>query len=280
MKQTAIALAVLVLATSCGGEKSKANEKQNNQTEKTAKKDDAVDTPVESKTNQEFEQVEFTASDGVKVIGNYYHIDPNAPIIVLCHQARYNKFEYAGIAPRLKSMGFNCLAIDQRSGGPISIYQNETMKNARLAGKPTEMLDAELDILAAIDWAFDKSGRPVILWGSSYSSTLAIYIGLGNDKVGAFVSFSPGNYWGEKKGDLTKMLPNCEKPYFITSTKYESIHVKQFMSNVKLKADQVLFVPNTEGYHGSQALWESQPEGQQYWTAITEFLRSEKISKS
>ena len=235
---------------------------------------------TKSSTDENYERIEFKAADGVKIIGNYYEIDPNAPIIILCHQARFNKFEYAGIAPKIVKMGYNCLAIDQRSGGPISIFQNETMINSISAGKPTDMLDAEQDILAAIDWAYDKSKREVILWGSSYSSTLSIYIGMGNDKVKTFIAFSPGNYWSEKKGDLKAMLPTCEKSYFITSTKYENTHIKQFMSNVKLKRNQVVFIPKTEGYHGSQALWDGQAQGEQYWNAITEFLRNKDILNS
>jgi hypothetical protein len=39
------------------------------------------------------------------------------PYILLSHQAGSNRAEYAPIAPRLVKPGFNCLAIDQRSGG-------------------------------------------------------------------------------------------------------------------------------------------------------------------
>jgi hypothetical protein len=267
MKPTSLILLLLIFS-SCESEEKKISSpsSQNNQPKE----------PIENKKIAseitDYQKVEFKSIDQLTVVGNYYEVDRSYQTIVLCHQARYNKFEYAGIAKRLNKMGFNCLAIDQRSGGPISTFQNETMINALNSKLSIDYLDAEQDMAAAVKWAYEKSQRPVILWGSSYSSTLALYIALSDDKVGAVISFSPGNYFAEKKGDLKEMLPNYKKPLFITSTKYESIHVKQFMSNVILGEKQIVFIPESEGYHGSQALWDGQPEGNQYWQAITEFL--------
>lgn len=65
-------------------------------------------------------------------------------------------------------MGYNCLAIDQRSRVPISTYQNETMMNFALSkGASTEMLEGEKDIKTMKKRFFDKSGKKAILWGSS-----------------------------------------------------------------------------------------------------------------
>lgn len=271
MKSLLLTIILSTLLISCGEDKkeqspSKGTPVANNQQSNNQK----LKAPIST----DYIQVQFPSIDSLMISANYYETDPNAPVIVLCHQARYNKFEYAGIAPRLNKMGFNCLAIDQRSGGPISIHQNETMLRAIEQGKEYDYLNAEQDMVAAVNWAYEKSKRPVILWGSSYSSTLALYVAMANEKVGAVISFSPGNYFSEVKGNLKEMLPNYKNPFFITSTKYENIHIKQFMSNVILKDRQVVFVPTTEGYHGSQALWAGQPEGDQYWTAITQFLNT------
>ncbi len=65
-------------------------------------------------------QVTITASDGVKVYADFYPAGGNSqPYILLFHQAGSNRAEYAPIAPRLVKLGFNCLAIDQRSGGDL-----------------------------------------------------------------------------------------------------------------------------------------------------------------
>ena len=68
--------------------------------------------------------------DSLTISANLYETGKENPVIVLCHQANYNKFEYAGIAEVLNEKGFNCLAIDQRYGGPIANQQNETALEA------------------------------------------------------------------------------------------------------------------------------------------------------
>lgn len=79
-------------------------------------------TPKASETEKKVEYpkvVEFPSLDSLTITAHLYQIDETSPFILLCHQARFNKFEYSGIAEKLNEMGFNCMAIDQRSGGPI-----------------------------------------------------------------------------------------------------------------------------------------------------------------
>ena len=80
-------------------------------------------------------------------------------------------------------MGYNCLAVDLRSGGGVNFVQNETANLAKEKGFATTYLDAEKDMLAAIDYAWGKSHKPMILFGSSYSASLALRIAKGNSKV-------------------------------------------------------------------------------------------------
>ncbi len=219
-----------------------------------------------------FEFLNFPSSDGLIISANRYHLNDTAPVIVLCHQARFNKFSYDGIAPKLVKMGFNCLAIDQRSGGPISSQQNETKNRAVEKGLPTSYLDAEVDIIAAVDFAAKKYNKAVILWGSSYSATLALYAALDNPNIMAVVSFSPGNYFKDEKGSLTDLLVGFEKPFFLTSSQNEATGVGELLSHMTANQNQIHFVPQGSGHHGSRALWENQDGGQEYWKAIGSFL--------
>jgi len=216
--------------------------------------------------------VEFPSLDGILITANIYEIDKNAPVILLCHQARFNKFEYDGIALELNKLGFNCIAIDQRSGGPISSKSNETNLRARKAEKPTSYLDAEQDIIAAINYTNNYFDKPLILWGSSYSSTLALYLASSNDKVSAVISFSPCNYFAEQKGSLTDILPNLKKPMFITSSREESKYIDELLSKTTLGDNQIHFIPEGTGYHGSRSLWKGIEGGEEYWIAIKKFL--------
>lgn len=216
--------------------------------------------------------VTFPSKDGLEITAKLYEINKSAPVILLCHQARFSKFEYEGIAQRLNSLGFNCVATDQRSGGPIANQVNETTIRAKKAGKPIGFLDAEQDMVAAIDWVHQRYQKPVTLWGSSYSSTLALYIAAKNEKVGSVVSFSPGNYFADKKGSLIDLLEDFKKPMFVTSSKYEAEKLGELVAKMEFSDKQVMFTPEEDGHHGSRALWKDQNGGAEYWEAIIAFL--------
>jgi dienelactone hydrolase len=220
--------------------------------------------------------IEFLSTDSLLITAHLYQIDEVAPFILLCHQARFNKFEYAGIAEKLNEMGFNCLAIDQRSGGPIGNQQNETYLRAVKKGLAYQYLDAEPDLRAAIQYVSENYSKQLILWGSSYSSTLALYLAAELDEVEAVISFSPGNYFADQKGSLVDVLEKFEKPMFLTSSKSEAKYVKALLEKHKLGEKQTQFIPEGPGHHGSRALWINQQGGEEYWNAITEFLNQQK----
>jgi len=74
-----------------------------------------------------FQKVTFPSTDGLMLTADLYMPHPKtAPFIVLFHQARWSRGEYREIAPKLNEMGFNCLAMDQRSGGEVNDVKNES----------------------------------------------------------------------------------------------------------------------------------------------------------
>jgi len=218
--------------------------------------------------------VEFSSIDGLAISGNLYEIDKSKPVILLCHQAGFNKTEYAEIAPKLNELGFNCLAIDQRSGGNLEGTPNETSKRAKAKNLPTRYVDAQQDIEAAISYLNEKFNQKVIVWGSSYSSSFALFESLKNDKVKASISFSPGNYFGSKRQSLEETFSKLEKPFFVTSSKSESKKLSSSINVNELKENQIQFIPNSGGFHGSKALWSKKKGNEEYWAAITQFLNS------
>ena len=119
--------------------------------------------------------VSFAARDGVQVFADYYSAGSKAkPLILLFHQAGSNRGEYATIGPMLATLGFNVLAIDQRSGGNAWGRSNDTIKRL---GKSTGYDEALPDLEAALQWA-KSSGETgsIILWGSSYSAALVFLL--------------------------------------------------------------------------------------------------------
>lgn len=226
-----------------------------------------------------FRKVEFESLDSLLISANLYEADPTFPMMVLCHQAKFCKNEYAGVAERFNELGYNCLAIDQRSGGPIADEPNETWLRATEQNKPTEYLDAEQDIQSAIEYAFKQSKKPVILVGSSYSSTLCVYQAIENEKVAAVIAFSPGNYFAEQRGDLTEKMRTFEKPFFLTAAKNEMPFVRELVLGRQRNENQIVFSPEGDGMHGARILWPTQFGGEEYWIALEDFLGKLKNSE-
>ena len=219
------------------------------------------------------ENVEFPSKDGLIISAELYEVNPEKPVILLFHQGGYNKYEYADIAPRLNNMGFNAVAIDQRSGGSFADKHNETYNRAVENGiENIEFADAAQDIEAAIDYFADAYQQQVIVWGSSYSSGLVLHSAAQNKNVKAVISFSPGDYFGEELPSLKSVLPKIEQPFFVTSSNEEAGQLKELLHNVDQNNLQLQFIPESDGFHGSRALWIDQDGADEYWNAITAFL--------
>jgi dienelactone hydrolase len=229
---------------------------------------DAVDPNTNTDTAF-IRTITFPSLDSLTVTADHYHVDKTKPIIVLCHQAGWSRGEYQEIAPKLNALGFNCIATDQRSGGQVNGITNQTNQEAVNAGKPTAFLDAEQDIIAAIKWAKEYYGKDVILWGSSYSSALALKVAKENDEVEQVLAFSPGEYLPGV--DLKATITGLDKPSFLTSSKTEEGQTKALFEVISA-AKKTQFVPNGSGEHGSRALWEEKTDHAEYWTALKTFL--------
>ena len=72
------------------------------------------------------EKVSFVAEDGLEITADLYEINPSKPYILLFHQAGSSRGEYLQIANKILKFGYNCLAVDLRSGGEVNFIQNHT----------------------------------------------------------------------------------------------------------------------------------------------------------
>jgi dienelactone hydrolase len=217
------------------------------------------------------------ASDGVAVRGAIYRAEKPRATILLFHQAGSGKDEYATIAPRLAAAGYSALAIDQRSGG--SLYgKNETVALTAQPGtdaaESADYLGAKPDLQAAIDWA-RRQNLPIILWGSSYSSSLVFPVAVENaGKVRAVLAFSPGEYFDDKML-VEHAAAHLTVPAFITSasTPDEIAAARAIAAAVPGgRAEQ--YVPRT-GIHGSSTLIAAKDPGgaEANWQAVLAFLK-------
>jgi dienelactone hydrolase len=223
------------------------------------------------------EKIQFSSGDGIKVTADLYMTDnPEAPFVILFHQARYSRGEYREIAPRLNAMGFNCMAVDQRSGDQVNGVVNETHREAQKQNLGTEYWDALTDIEAA--YVYVKHGlkpEKIILWGSSYSAALVFYMGSEHhDNLAGILAFSPAEYFEINGKEIKNFAARVTAPVFVTSAKDELPKWKSIYEAVR--SERHSFVPEFEGKHGSKALWKDNPGHEDYWKTVSAFLESLK----
>ncbi len=246
-------------------------------TEKPALIRDVMDHLGGILADGKFKEIEFPAPDGLTVTAEMYGPHGlSAPWIVVCHQARWSRGEYRETAPRLTALGFNVLALDQRSGGAVNDVPNKTAARAEEKKLPTGYLDAEGDILAGLEWVKEFGAKKVVLIGSSYSASLAIKIAAEHpDLVHAVGSFSPGEYFGKDQPKLIETAASkIACPTFLTSSKDEVPRWQPFFAAIpgdegKLKWSHT---PKVDGQHGSRSLWSQFEGSREVWAAFTPFL--------
>ncbi|MBI5362591.1 MAG: hypothetical protein HZA53_05380 [Planctomycetes bacterium] len=138
--------------------------------------------------------------DGVTMTADWYPAEKaragRAPevVIVACHMARASRAEYRAIAPKFGALGWDVLAIDQRSGEKFGDVVNETAKSATTALGGTQGFQAAYgDLAFAVQWARELApGAKVVLLGSSYSASLAVRYATSVDgKADLVLAFSP-----------------------------------------------------------------------------------------
>ena len=210
------------------------------------------------------------AADGVTVYARLYPAESPKAVILLFHQAGSSKDEYATIAPRLVAAGYSALAIDQRSGGGL-YGPNETV--AHVSGKP-DYLAAAQDLQAAVDWA-QAQKLPVVIWGSSYSSSLVFPLAVKNaGKIKGVLAFSPGEYFDDTHL-VEAAAARLTVPVYITSAPdAEEVAAAKAIADAVPSGLATRYVP-TAGVHGSSTLIAAKdPKGAEpNWLPVLSFLK-------
>ena len=215
----------------------------------------------------------FPSGDGLELSADLYLAHPpEAPFILLFHMAGSSRGEYRPIAARLSNLGFNLLALDQRSGNASSGVANESFARARAAGLPRGYLDALPDMRAAIAWARARHAKgKLLLWGSSYSASMAIKLAGDEPSLcDGVLAFSPGEYFGEMRF-IEDSARTLAVPAFVSSARAERGDWQAIYDAIPGSA-KASFLPEAAGVHGSPALWPDQEGSGEYWKAVEAFL--------
>jgi dienelactone hydrolase len=218
------------------------------------------------------ERVTFLSSDSLRITADLYLNNAQEnPFIILFHQAESSRGEYIAIAPKLKNLGYNCLAVDLRSGLKSNYIKNETAERAKKHNLSSKYIDAKKDMAAAIDFIKRYNHKPVILFGSSYSASLSLILASEFDNIQAIIAFSPGEYF---KPDLEvkSKISDLKIPIFLAATELEYNYVKELTTGIEKKYKTFYKPAKGPGVHGAKALWEDNSSSRACWFELTYFI--------
>ena len=216
--------------------------------------------------------VTFTAADSLDITADEYIIDPAKPYVLLFHEQGSSRGEYSTIARRLCKLDYNCLAVDLRNGGNYKYVSNETVRRLRDKRLESGLQHIELDVQAAIAYASEKSGLPVVLFGSGANGSLSLKVALDNKDVRAVVALSPGEYFMPEV-KIQEIVSPLKKPVFITSSKAELPYVSELASGME-QGYVSLFEPKQgAGDRGTRSLSSDYEFNNEYWIALMLFFK-------
>lgn len=204
------------------------------------------------------EPVVLHSSDVVTIHGTLSQASPhNDKVLLLFHQARANRHEYDSLIAGFNKLGYDTLAIDQRSGGDLFGGHNETVQ---ALGKSVGYLDAAPDLDAALAWARGRHYDKIVAVGSSYSSTLVILLAAKHPPgLTALASFSPGEYFNDKNM-IKNAAAKVTLPFYITTDPDEAANVTEVVR--KAHGSNIVHYQPKNGVHGASTLVEARdPEG-------------------
>ena len=225
------------------------------------------------------QEISFYTSDSIKIIGDLYELDKENNTILLFHQGGSNaRGEYGSIIPRLTERGFNVLATDQRSGGQYYGSYNRTLANVptHSYGDGYTYCDAYNNLESALDFAIQSgfTGKKII-WGSSYSATLAIKLASNRpDDIDGVLSFSPASGNPMKGCNPEEYLKTVTTPLLILKPPREATsETAKLQFELAEQYNHDTFVPE-HGVHGSSMLVEERVgnDVEGTWNVVLSFI--------
>lgn len=236
----------------------------------------------------EFEQITFASADGLEVTADLYSTgDKSNPVILMFHQSASSRGEYRQIAPVLRKLGFNCLAVDlrwgkqdfwdkvsnetaARYGSDKVVDQYEDTDEFRRDEVWPRMWSSVLDMEASLNW-MEKAGYTgeTIVWGSSFSAMLQFKLAAEHsDQVDGLISFSPGEYNDTDTTMLNDWVTQVRIPSLVIagSDTSEYIMTKEVVNSLANQRSRHHWVE--QGRHGSSILLASEEN----WQPIRQFL--------
>ena len=218
-----------------------------------------------------FKEITFDSTDHKKVFADFYPAeDPNSEkVILMFHQAGSNAAEYETMEPVAAKLGYNCIAVDLRAGGDMWGKSNRTESTSGVGG----YMDAYQDMEGAVEYAQIKNYTTIVVWGSSYSSSLSMKLADDYPSVKAVIAFSPGEYFDDK-GIAKTWASKLSVPILFACTNDEWADGRQDLYKA-ISSDSKTQATFDGGIHGASTLRpDKSPAAEKYTDAVKQFLAS------
>ena len=224
-------------------------------------------------------EVTFYTKDSIKVFGDLHIVNKTATTLLIFHQGGSNtRGEYKTIIPVLVEKGLNVLAIDQRVGGQVYGNYNRTVAN--MSSNNFNYCDAYPDLEAALNYILENnfSGKKIV-WGSSYSGSLAVKLANQyQDKIDGVLAFSPASGGPLQPCKADNYFETLKLPLLLLRPKQEMQREssKNQFALAKENGHQTYIAEN--GVHGSSLLVKDRVQNNtdKNWNAVFTFLNKIK----
>lgn len=222
-------------------------------------------------------EVRFKAPDGATLYADVYadgSTSVSAPVILLFHQGGGDaRGEYGPIIPRLLDRGFNVIAVDLAGGGD-RFGTNRTV--ASRSAERTSYCDELTDLEASLELArIENLTGPVILWGSSYSASLAIRLAAEHQEgVAAVLAFSPAGGGPMESCRPDPWVSRLIVPLLVLRPASELANPSVVEQMAMFRKAGHSTWEATDGAHGSSMLVAERVAGdpEPTWTRVLEFI--------
>ncbi len=216
--------------------------------------------------------ITFPSEDSIPVTAYDFFISDTVPYLILMHDQLSSKGEFNKIITRFQKLNFNCLVPDLRNGGNANFVPNQTVAEVRNADRNRNMEAVEGDIHAAINYAYEKSGKKIILLGAGANGSLALKAAKEKDEVMAVIALSPGEFF-RPRVSIQDTINGLSKPVLVTANELEIPYVTELVSEMD-QGKVLIFKPdNDPGQRGTKALLPSNDSQGDYWLAILLFVK-------
>lgn len=156
----------------------------------------APETPaLDTLTRDTPKEVAIEAPDGLELRADLYRGEPDAPTVLLLHEHRKERADWAPLIPELVAAGFNVLNLDLRGHGESTHKGDEVLSATEL---PMAMVGTLVrasipDVGTVLDYLHEQGIQVarVVLIGAAYGNVLAVMATVERPEIRGIVMLSP-----------------------------------------------------------------------------------------